>query len=102
MTTYLQEPHRLDSNVTIKVPERIVVHYKHPNGWYIELDGQIVGTMVDGGHDYAGDDRLEITYFNDVSDATDWLIQRNLIKTSAYDELHKKIKKVAKKKTKSA
>jgi len=103
MSLSIQEPHRLDSNVTINVPARILVEYKYPDGWYIQIDDKIVGEMVDGGGDYLGDLNgrvLKPTYFKDVGDATDWLVERDLLKTTAYTELDKKVKKVAKKKGK--
>lgn len=104
MASYLQDPHHLDSNVTIKVPERIDVAYDYPKGWYIRLDGKLVGTMVSGGKDYRGDknpDRLEVTYFRDAGDAVDWLVDRSLLKTKAYAELDKRVRKIAKKAAKA-
>lgn len=100
MATYVQEPHRLDSNVTIKVPERIVVDYRYPDGWFINIDGQTVGEYVDGGRDYLGDSngqKFVTKFFRDAGDASDWLIERDLIKTKAYAELDKRVKKLAKK-----
>jgi hypothetical protein len=105
MSTYLQDPHRLDTNVTIIVPSRVEVAYKYPTGWFINIDGNFVGETVSGGFDYLGDknsDQFEITYFDDVGDAVDWLIERDLIKTKAYAELDKRVKKASKKKAKVA
>jgi hypothetical protein len=104
MTTYLQDPERLDTNVTIKMPEKIVVEYVHPKGWAILLDGNLVGTITEGGTDYVSDHPMaeasHCKYFADAGDATDWLIKRDLLKTKAYAELHKKVKKAKKKEAK--
>ena len=78
MSTYIQEPHKLDTNVIINVPNRIAVTYVSLyDYWVIIIDGIA---------------KPEVYY--SATDAIDWLISKDLIKTKVYAELDKKVKKV--------
>lgn len=85
MSKFIQNPHKLDSNVTINVPESIEVNYDYKEGkWYIVID------------------KIQLPEIYESSyDAVDWLIEKGLIKTKAYATLDAKIKK-AQPKTKKA
>ena len=83
MSKVTQDPHKLDSNVTINVPEVITIDYDLTmDKWYIKINGKVLKSQ-----------------YNNVSDAIDYLIGRGLIKTSAYNELDKKLKGRRQKKT---
>lgn len=94
MAVFHQDPHKLDSNVTINVPEKIEISYNklrrnNEDSWYIVIDGVDVT-----------DDGYYKKHFKDVSDAMDWLEERHLLKTKAYAELDKRVTKLFKKSTK--
>lgn len=79
MSTIHPNEYRLDSNVTIKTPH-IVVDFITNCGWFIMVDHIIVK------------DGVSIRYFNDVGDATDYLIEKNLLITKEYKKFDEKVK----------
>jgi hypothetical protein len=91
MTKITQLPQKIDSNVTVVVPKTIEIKYTVNTGWYIEIEGIRVI------------EENELTkYWNDVTGAMQYLVDKHLIVTKAYTELEKMAKKVEKSKSKKA
>ena len=85
MTVIEQLPEQIDSNVTIHPPAKIEIKYTINYGWYIVIDGQTVKEP---------DMSIMPLYFDDAAEPMQYLIDRHLVKTKAYRELEKAVKKV--------
>ena len=83
MMTIEQLPQKIDSNVTVTPPAKIEIKYQVNCGWFIKLDGSFVTTIVN-----------EPRYWSDVAEPLQWLIERHLVVTKAYQKLEKAVKKV--------
>ena len=93
MTKIQQIPQKIDSNVTINPPEKIEIKYQVGRGWFIVIDDTTLTYMVRG---------VKLTqYFEEAGEPLQWLIDRHLVVTKAYNELEKAVKKVSKRKPKT-
>ena len=97
MTTIEQLPERIDSNVEIVPPAKIEIKHKVNEGWYIIIDGVTVQHEVL----YGNISNQETKYFKDAAEPMEYLIERHLVKTKAYRELEKAVKKVHNRNSKS-
>ena len=90
MTTIEQLPEQIDSNVTIEPPAKIEIKYQPNQGWYIKIGEHVVQRELDMGNFTTHETR----YFEDAGEPMQYLIDRHLVKTKAYREFDKAIKKV--------
>ena len=97
MTTIEQLPERIDSNVTIVPPAKIEILHKVNQGWYIRIDGVLVQREID----YITHVGWEVRYWDDAAGPMQYLIDKHLVKTKAYREFDKAIKKVHNKNSKT-
>lgn len=91
MTTIEQLPEKIDSNVTIHPPAKIEIKHLTNHGWFIMIDGTSVRNATNPG----------TRYFQDAAEPMQYLIERHLVKTKAYREFDKAIKKVHNKTSKA-
>ena len=87
MTKITQIPQKIDSNVTIIPPKDIEIGYVVNQGWYILINGTFVKHEID---------KKTTRFWADAAQPMQWLIDRHLIVTKAYNELDKAVKKVSK------
>ena len=91
MTKIQQIDQPIDSNVTIVPPKNIEIKYSVDNGWYVSIDGNIHKETLPHATPC-------IKYWKDAGEPLQWLMDRHLVVSKAYDVLRKEIKKLKPKK----
>lgn len=92
MTVIQQIPQHIDSNVVINPPEKIEINYEVNKGWHVVIDGEDLQQPI------PGTGTMETIYWTEAGEPLQYLIDRHLVVTKAYNELQKACKKVSRKK----
>ena len=81
---YETNTYKLDTNVTIKTPNIEVSYDVTEDGWIIHIDERFITKS---------ETNISPMIFKDISEATDYLISKDLVVTKAYEEYSKRVRK---------